>query len=303
MGPSPRGHLLLASAHAGSAEDGAVAAARGVLAGAGPVEVITTGTPDELDSALDRLDGRTLVVAGGDGSLHLAVSRLHARDALRETRLLREIRMGLVPLGTGNDLARTLDLPLDPADAARLVLRAHSRPLDLLLDDAGGLVVNAVHLGVGAEAAAHAGRLKPRLGPAAYPIGAVAAGLKATGWRLRVEVDGRVLTDNHRRTLMVGIGNGRGIGGGTQLLPQAEPDDGLLDVIVSQACGPCARVRYGAALQAGNHLRDRQTRAARGRTVTVTGEQVEVNADGELGEGIQRRSWTVAPGAWSLLRP
>lgn len=297
MGPSPRGHLLLASAHAGSAEDGAVDAARDVLAAAGPVEVVTTGTSDELDSALDRLDGRTLVVAGGDGSLHLAVSRLHSRDALRETRL------GLVPLGTGNDLARTLDLPLDPADAARLVLRAHSRPLDLLLDDAGGLVVNAVHLGVGAEAAAHTGRLKRRLGPAAYPIGAVAAGLKATGWRLRVEVDGRVLTDNHRRTLMVGIGNGRGIGGGTQLLPQAEPDDGLLDVIVSQACGPYARVRYGAALQAGNHLCDRQTRAARGRTVTVTGEQVDVNADGELGGSIQRRSWTVAPDAWSLLRP
>ena len=297
MSPSPAGHLLLASARAGSAEDEAVAAARAVLAGAGPVELVTTQTPEELDGALDRLDGRTLVVAGGDGSLHLAVSRLHARDALRGTRL------GLIPLGTGNDLARTLEVPLDPADAARVVLGADSRPLDLLLDDAGGIVVNAVHLGVGAEAAAHAGRLKPRLGPAAYPIGAVAAGLRATGWRLRVEVDGRILADNHRRTLMVGIGNGRGIGGGTQLLPHAEPDDGLLDVVVSQACGPFARVRYGAALQAGNHLRDRECRAARGRTVTVTGEQVDVNADGELGDSIRRRSWTVQPGAWSLLRP
>jgi diacylglycerol kinase family enzyme len=102
---------------------------------------------------------------------------------------------------------------------------------------------------------------------------------------------------------MVGIGNGRGIGGGTQLLPHAEPDDGLLDVIVSRACGPFARVRYGAALQAGNHLQDRDVREARGRTVTVSGEPVDVNADGELGDCMRRRTWTVSPSAWSLLRP
>jgi diacylglycerol kinase family enzyme len=297
MSPSPTGHLLVASAKAGSAEDEAVAAARAVLAEAGHVELVTTQTTDELDAVLDRLDGRTLVLAGGDGSLHLAVSRMHARGSLRQTRL------GLIPLGTGNDLARTLDLPLDPADAARLVLRADSRPLDLLVDDAGGIVVNAVHVGVGAEAAAAAGRLKPRLGPAAYPIGAVAAGMRSTGWRLRVEVDGRVVADDHCRTLMVGIGNGRGIGGGTQLLPHAEPDDGLLDVIVSRACGPFARVRYGAALQAGTHLQDRDVREARGRTVTVSGEPVDVNADGELGDCMRRRTWTVSPSAWSLLRP
>lgn len=301
MSGSPDGHLLLASAHAGSADEEAVAAAREVLAAAGPVELVTTTTPEELDAALDRLDRRTLVVAGGDGSLHLTVSRLYARDALAGTRL------GLVPLGTGNDLARTLGLPLDPADAARLVLSASPRPLDLLLDDAGGLVLNAVHVGVGAEAAAAAGRLKPRLGPLAYPIGAVAAGLKTTGWWLRVEVDGAVLADSHRRTLMVGIGNGRGIGGGTQLLPHAEPDDGRLDVVVSRACGPFARVRYGAALQAGRHLADPASRSARGSRVTVTvregAEPVDVNADGELGDCVRRRTWTVEPDAWSLLRP
>jgi diacylglycerol kinase family enzyme len=297
MGASSAGHLLLASAQAGSAEDEAVAAARAVLATSGPVELVTTATSQGLDDALDRLDGRTLVVAGGDGSLHVAVARLHARNALLDTRL------GLVPLGTGNDLARTLDIPLDPEVAAHVVLTADSRPLDLLLDDSGGIVINAVHLGVGAEAAEHAGRLKPRLGLIAYPMGAIAAGLRNTGWRVRVELDGRVLTDSSRRTLMVGIGNGRGIGGGTQLLPHAEPDDGLLDVVVSRACGPFTRVRYGAALRIGDHLRDRDSSSGRGRTVSVSGEPVDVNADGEVGECIQRRQWTVQPASWSLLRP
>ena len=65
-------------------------------------------------------------------------------------------------------------------------------------------MVNAVHVGVGADAAAAAGRLKPRLGPLAYPLGALAAGVRSTGWRLRVVVDGRVVADGHRRSLMVG---------------------------------------------------------------------------------------------------
>ena len=293
MGPDGHGHLLVAAAAAGSTEEAEVAAAAEVL----DAELLTCHGPEDLERALDRLDGRTLVIAGGDGSLHLAVTLLHRRGELARTRL------GLVPLGTGNDLARALGLPLEAVEAARVVRDGTARPMDLIVDDAGGVVVNAVHVGIGAEAAEHAGRLKPRLGPAAYPLGAVRAGLRTPGWRLRVEVDGRVLSDNHRPTLMVAIGNGRGVGGGTPLLPLAEPDDGLLDVVVSKATGPFARVRFGAALTAGQHLQDRDVRFARGRTVTLSGDPVGVNADGETGVQVRRRTWTVSPGAWSLVRP
>lgn len=295
MSSSAEGHLLVASAHAGSTEESAIEAAREVLAAAGPVEVVSTATPEELDRALDACGARRLVVAGGDGSLHLTVTRLRARGELAERPI------ALVPLGTGNDLARALDLPLDAADAARLVLSGRPQPMDLLVDDADGIVVNAVHVGVGAEAAQSAGRLKPVLGLLAYPLGAVFAGLRSTGWDLRVEVDGELLSSG--RTLMVGVGNGRSIGGGTCLLPGACPDDGLLDVVVSRATGPLARVRYGKALSAGEHLGDPDVRSARGRTVTVSGDLVGVNADGELGDEVRSRTWTVEPGAWSLLRP
>lgn len=290
--PTP-GYLLVASSKAGSTDEEAVTAARGVL----DAELTLCEHPDDLEASLDRLDGRTLVIAGGDGSLHLAVRRLSDRSALATT------SVGLVPLGTGNDLARALDIPLDAADAARLVRDGQACPIDLIRDDAGGIVVNAAHVGVGADAAEHAGRLKPRLGPLAYPLGAVRAGMRSTGWRLRVEVDGTLLSDSHRKTLMVGIGNGRGIGGGTPLLPRAVPDDGLLDVVVSQASSPFARVRYGAALSAGQHLSDPAVRYAQGTTVTVWGEEVGVNEDGEAGEDTRRRTWTVEPGAWCLIRP
>jgi diacylglycerol kinase family enzyme len=288
--------LLLASAHAGTADDEAVEAARAALGATGEVELVTTGTPEELDAALSSCGSRRLVVAGGDGSLHLVVEHLHRRGELADAEL------ALVPLGTGNDLARALGIPLDPVEAAELALRGSPRPMDLVLDDAGGVTVNAVHLGIGAEAAQKAARLKGALGPLAYPLGAVAAGFRSTGTRLRVEVDGDVLVDD--RVLMVGIANGPGIGGGTALHPRAVPDDGLLDVMVSTATGPFARVGFGAALQSGSVLTSPHVRSGRGREVVVRGGPVEVNSDGELGDAcVASRTWTVQPGAWRLVRP
>ncbi len=290
---TPDRTLLVVSEGAGSAQQEAVERARAVLAAAGDVELRTTGTPEDLDRALDDAGDRRVVLAGGDGSVHLAVQRLRDRGELSRP-------LALVPLGTGNDLARSAGLSLDPERAARTALDGRPSPVDLLVDDAGGVVVNAVHVGVGAEAAQRSGRLKPLVGLLAYPLGALAAGLRAPGWHLRVEVDGVLVGE--RRTLMVGVGNGRTIGGGTPLLPRAEVDDGLLDVVVAHAVGPLARVRYGAALRTGEHLADREVRSARGRSVTVSGEPVDVNADGELGDTVTRRTWTVEPGAWSLVR-
>lgn len=288
-------YLLLASAEAGSADTEAIDAAAAVLDRRGGVEVTRTSTPDELEGALDRLDGRTLVVAGGDGSLHLTVDRLHRRDELGAT------TMALVPLGTGNDLARGLGLPLDAVEAAEAIVGARSRRLDLVVDEMGGVVVNAVHVGLGAEAAERASGLKGRLGPLAYPVGALIAGVREPGWDLEVSVDGRPLGE--RPVLMAGIGNGTSIGGGTPLFPRATPDDGLLDVVVVNATGPAARIAYSKALRKGEHLERDDVHHATGREVRIQGEPARHNADGEVSGELATRTYTVVPGAWSLLAP
>jgi diacylglycerol kinase family enzyme len=206
-----------------------------------------------------------------------------------------------VPLGTGNDFARGVALPLDPAEAAERVATGSPRPQDLLVDDAGGIVVNAVHGGIGADAAARSEGLKDRLGALAYPAGAVAEGLTARGWSLTIEVDGSPLDLPGDRVLLAGIGNGPSIGGGTRLFPGARTDDGLLDVVVSCATGPMARAAFGLALRKGTHLERDDVVAAQGTAARIAGDAVGLDADGELEDAVTDRTWRLLPRAWSLV--
>jgi YegS/Rv2252/BmrU family lipid kinase len=290
--------LVVSNRSAGSADEETVATAVRVLREAGAdVALATTAQPDDLRSVLGAADGRTPVLVGGDGSLHLAVATLRDLGRLRADQPL-----GVIPLGTGNDLARTVGIPLDPAEAARALLTGTPRTLDLVVDDAGGVVVNAVHLGIGAEAAEQAGAWKERLGAAAYAVGSAVAGVRATGWRVRVVADETVLHEGEP-VLMVGIANGRTIGGGAELAPEASPSDGWLDVVVATSTGPLARLGFGVAMRDGEHVEREDVQAVRARSVTVSGEAFPLNADGELDGPVEARTWTVEPGAWSLLAP
>jgi YegS/Rv2252/BmrU family lipid kinase len=286
------GLLVITNAAAGGAQR--VEAAIRVLRERTDVQVVATRSPEDCAAAVAGRGDRQVVVCGGDGSVHVVVTALHRVGALGEP-------VGLIPLGTGNDLARAVGLPLDPAAAARVVLDGTPRRLDLLVDDAGAVVVNAVHLGVGAEAARQAASLKPRLGRLAYLVGGVSAGLGASGWEIEVRVDGKVLVSG--RVLQVGIGLGRSVGGGSPLTPHSVLDDQLADVVVSEAVGPLARLGYGLRLRRGSHVDRPDVRTARGARIEAVGEPFHINADGEVGGPVERRVWTIDPRGWRLVVP
>jgi diacylglycerol kinase family enzyme len=298
--------LVVVNRAAGTTDDDAVDAAVTALRARADVEVAATADGDELLEAVRARGDRRLVVIGGDGSVHAAVRALDRAGALDPGE-----PVGIVPRGTGNDFARTLGLPLDPAEAAAVVLTGLARRLDLVRDDTGGLVVNAVHVGVGAVAGAEALRFKDRLGTAAFPLGAAIAGMTSNGWPLRVEVDGRVAADGAEGwaadgstdVLMLAVCTGRTIGGGTPLAPDALPDDGLADVVVCTATGPLARAAFATALLAGRHGDRDDVLVIRGREVTFSGPPVDLNGDGELEEAVPSRTWRVEPHTWSVVVP
>lgn len=293
----PRAYLVLTNEAAGSSDEERVAAGLAPLRAAGAdVEVVATSDAGEVGEAVAASAGRTLVVAGGDGSLHVAV------QALWEQGVHDEVVLGLLPLGTGNDFARAAGIPLDPADAGRTLLGAEPRTTDLVVDDTGTVVVNASHAGMSAEASARAGDLKPRLGPAAYPVAAFLEGIGTVGFRGTVEVDGDAVADDED-LLLVGVGNGQSIGGGTPLFPDAALDDGLLEVLVARSTGPLARVGFAARLRAGDHVDRDDVLVARGTEVRLTGEPVPHCPDGEVTDPVADRTYRVVPAALRLLRP
>jgi diacylglycerol kinase family enzyme len=289
--------LALTNADAGGAQSEDVEAALDVLRERYEVEVAVCTDVADLRPQLAGRDGRLVAVFGGDGSLHSVVSVLVHEGWLDDT------PVALVPLGTGNDFARTLGLPLDASDAARSLSSAHERRIDLLVEEGGEVVVNAVHIGVGVDAAEDAADLKPRYGRFGYLLGAVRTGFVSKGQRLRVVVDDAVVASGRHHVLQVAVGNGRFVGGGTPITPHADPGDGEVDVVLSYALAPVKRFAYAVGVRLGRHGMRQDVQTYRGKQVTVTGPAFRWNVDGELHGPDVRRSWRVRPGALRLFAP
>ncbi|HWJ83027.1 MAG TPA: diacylglycerol kinase family protein [Nocardioides sp.] len=305
--PTSEPLLVITNSDAGTSDDGPFSAALRILAERTSVEVAATGAPGELDSVLHRAGSRRIIVAGGDGSIHAVVAALHRRAEL-EGRVL-----GLLPSGTGNDFARTLGISLDVEEAAHQLVDGRITPMDVLVDEVGEVVVNNVHLGAGAEAGRRAVPWKERLGAVGigpvnlgklgYPIGAVLTALDPPTVRAQVTVDDEVVADVDREILMVAVGNGKSVGGGTELTPDADPGDGLLDVMIATPASLRSRLGYAARLPLGMHPGHGEVITTRGTTVSVRGSEFWCSADGELYGPERHRTWRVEPGAYSMIVP
>lgn len=262
--------------------------ARALAAALDDADLVHTSDTDGLDEVIRGLNGRALLMVGGDGSINLAVNRLDAAG------LLGDVTLGVLPAGTGNDLASTLGVEFEVEGAAAALRAGRTCPLDVLRVSADGqprgLFVNALHTGVGVTAARNASDLKNALGNAAYPVGSLAAGIVAEGWSVDVTVDGQALAPSDSGpALLVGVANGRTVGGGHPLAPAADPGDGRCDIIVSHASGPADRVAFGVALARGSHVDRDDVAVATGAEVVLEGRLPGMNVDGDLWDALFRR--------------
>ncbi len=288
---------MITNSEAGSNDEETLERALAVLRAATDVEVAATSNQGELDGVLHRRGGRQVVVAGGDGSLHAVVAALHRRHELGDTVL------GLVPLGTGNDFARGVGIPLDAEEAARVIVAGDVRPVDLIVDCLGEVVVNNVHVGVGATASHNAQNLKKVLGRFGYVLGALKAAVKPPFVRLRIEVDDHVVADFAHPILMVAIGNGSRVGGGAAITPEADPGDGRMDVMVSFSTTLWAKAGYALRFRRGTHHERDDVLYVHGTSVTISGQDFYCSADGELYGPERNRTWKLEPAAFKMPLP
>lgn len=295
---SNRGHVVLANESAGGTERAAIGVALTTLAEHGPVELTWTTDVDDIDAAIAELGDRRLVVAGGDGTLHLVVNRLERTGRL-DGPPTGESAIGLVPLGTGNDLARGVGIPLDPAEAADRIVAGRSRPVPVLQLSTGELAVNNAHLGVGVVAAERGRRLKPWLGRFAYRVGAAAAGARPPTIGVRVDVDDDILHDGPAMFVMMALGPSAG--GGTELDPTVDSLEPEVEVLVVPHVGVAERLTLVGDALRGSLPGAEAVAARQGRRVAITLDQpTTATVDGEF------RTWDgtvgleVVPGRWSI---
>src|SRR5215218_7181927 len=255
----------------------------------GRVPVYPAGEPGDAETLAAELAPQVdvLVVFGGDGTVHEVANGLPIPGAGGPL-------VALLPAGTGNDLARAIGMPPDPVAAAAELAGPRPRPLDLL-DCGPRRAANGINAGFAAAATdVLSRRVKKALGPAAYLVGGLWAGINPPTWPARVEVDGRVVEGE---ALAVVVGNGGSFGGGRWLIPDADVGDGLLDVLVVPA--GVSKAKLARHLAIDNRLPGDLPRL-RGPSATVVTD-MPCRLDGEPSP--TPGSVQVIPAAWQVLAP
>ncbi len=222
----------------------------------------------DLAHACVRDGVEALVVCGGDGMVHLAVQAVAGTG----------IPLGIIPSGTGNDVARYFDIPRkDPVAAADRVIACRTRTVDLARCGSQYFVTV---LAAGFDAV-----VNERANAMTWPRGQMRYNL-ATLSELRtfeprpytIDLDGEVI---HREAVLVAVGNGPSYGGGLRITEGAVLDDGLLDVVIVKTLSKPALVRAYPRLFNGTHVTLPQYEHHRVRTVSVAAPGIVAYADGE----------------------
>ena len=240
--------------------------------------------PRGLRAAIDEAaarGARTVVVGGGDGTMRSVVAPV----------LRHGLTLGVLPLGTANDFARSLRLPLEIAAAAEVIARGRTLEVDVGVVD-GLPFLNAVSAGVSADCAQRLdAQTKRRLGVLAYPVSAIAAAARHRPFHARLEIDGERF---EAEVLQIVVGNSRYQGGGRLIDLDATPVDRILHVyaVLAHPAGGRAHRwarnvwrlgRVGWLTRSGRHASYPHVLTARGAEIRLSTEPpVALDVDGEL---------------------
>jgi diacylglycerol kinase (ATP) len=210
----------------------------------------------------------TLVVVGGDGMVHLAVQAVAHSGT----------RLGIVPAGTGNDVARYFDLPRkDTAAATDIVIGGRERTIDLARIGAT-YYVTVLAAGFDAIVNERANQMAWPKGQMRYNLATVAELRTLKPISYVMEIDGR---QERFEATLVAVGNGPSFGGGLRITEGAVLDDGLLDVVWFRPLSRRELLKSYPKLFKGTHVHHPDYRHARARTVTIAAPGITAYADGE----------------------
>lgn len=238
-----------------------------------------------------------LAIVGGDGTLTSVLDVLIGTD----------IPVVLVPAGTGNDLARALEIPFGSAETAAIAATAAARGVARALDlgeatcpDGTARFLTVAALGFDAKISERTNRLRRPQGRARYYLALVIELLRLKPMAFAMRVDGIDSPLSHGT--LVAIGNTRSYGGGMPVCPSADPHDGFVDVVHIAPVGRIKLIGLFPRLLRGTHVQLPQVTELRAAEVEVSAPGLVVYADGER-VGTESVRIRTLPGALNILLP
>jgi diacylglycerol kinase (ATP) len=260
--------------------------------------VQTEGPGDASEAAREWHEG-LLIVAGGDGTINDAV------NGLGKAGFPEGVTLGILPAGTGNDLAATLRIPDDPDEAEDVIRQGRVRTLDVARVRSEGIeerfFINVATGGLGAEISdANEGELKRRWGKLSYLRASLEVAKDFDVKELELYLDDEL----HRvRAVNVVVGNCRYAGGGWLAAPRANPEDGLLDVVIIEKLGLADLLQLAPASMArADYLGKEGVFSARAKEIRVETQPpgLDFTVDGEV-VGDEPARFSVVPGALKVI--
>lgn len=228
--------------------------------------------PQQLPELIRRYQNRVdlVIIGGGDGTLNAAA------DALVETQL----PLGILPLGTANDLARTLGIPDSLPEACKIIAQGQLRRIDLGWVN-GKHFFNVASMGLSVQITERLTKeTKRRWGVFAYAITALQALWKARPFRAEIRIEGESI---RVKTVQIAVGNGRYYGGGMAVAHDATIDDRRLDLYSLELKHWWQIIALLPAMRGGRHTAFPGVRALRGQKIQVyTSKPRPINTDGEI---------------------
>ncbi|MDR0848215.1 MAG: diacylglycerol kinase family lipid kinase [Propionibacteriaceae bacterium] len=238
----------------------------------------------------------SLVVMGGDGMMHLGVNACGGTN----------VPLGMIPAGTGNDICRGVNLPIDSVKAAKIIVEGNTMEMDLALvvgklshGNTHRYVGSVVATGYDARVSVRGASSSPLWGPLTYAVAALQELRNFQPVQYRIRIDG---VERTLPAMFIAVSNGGKYGGGMWIAPKASITDGLLDITIVHPVSKFTLLRLLGKMFDGSFATDPAIEMTTGREVVIDGDGLVPMADGEtLGEiplGV-----TCAPGALTVYVP
>ena len=237
-----------------------------------------------------------LVVMGGDGMMHLGINSAGGT----------KVPLGLIPAGTGNDFCRGVGVPLDPVEAAHVIVGGHMLDMDLSLvvgklahGDTKRYVGSCVASGFDARVAVKGSEVAKAWGSLAYAYAALAELRHFEPLNYRIRIDGE---ERNLPAMFIAVANAGIYGGGMRIAPEASITDGRLDVTVVHPVSKATLLRLLPSMFNGKYATDPAVEFIKAKEVVIDGDDLIGIADGEA-LGSPPFGITCEPGALTVFVP